>query len=260
MQRATLGLVLSLAVLFPKVSNAQAYAYGTPPPRATAAAADWQILSLPIVVNGLVYYPTRAFRLYDAGVMAQTGIYEGVPVYADVTLEPFSVVYVPVSASSLRVYEQKREGALAGTTASRTPSFPVDIASDTVLAVRGREAALSAVAGATGTTGTTGTTDASPRDRPTATAATAAVARTRPDRRATGVESIPAPRATDGVWLEFDGSRWYADGAAVPLSADRFEPIGAYRGFAVYREKHGAANAIWVSVVRDGPVAPYRRR
>src|ERR1700704_4132684 len=99
-----LGLVLSMAVLFPTMSNAQAYAFGTPAPEVTAAAADWQTRSAPIVVDGLVYFPTRAFRLFDAQVMMPTGVYEGVPVYADVTLQPFSIVYVPVTRSSMRVY------------------------------------------------------------------------------------------------------------------------------------------------------------
>src|SRR5947209_7898033 len=124
MRAFTLGLALSMAVLFPKVSNAQAYAFGSPVPEVTAASAAWQVNDSAIIVSGLVYYPTRAFRIFDPSLMMQQGVYQGVPIYADVTLQPFSVVYVPITRSTMRAYERKREGDLAGTTGSRTPSFP----------------------------------------------------------------------------------------------------------------------------------------
>jgi hypothetical protein len=46
----------------------------------------------------------------------------------------------------------------------------------------------------------------------------------------------------------------------VSFSPDRFVPIGAHRGFPVYREKSGDPDTIYVTVVADGPIAPYRRR
>ena len=51
-----------------------------------------------------------------------------------------------------------------------------------------------------------------------------------------------------------------ADGPATSFSPDRFEPVGDYRGFPVYRDKTAARDAIWISVVKDGPLAPYVRR
>ena len=251
MRAFTLGIVLSMAVLFPKVSNAQAYAFGTPAPEVTAATADWQTAGEPIVVNGLVYFATRQFRIFDPQVMQQTGIYQRVPIYSDVTMEPYSIVYVPITRSNMRLYERKREGALAGTTGSRTPSFPVEIASDTARANAARIAGT-AVAGATGAGGnalpapasSVGTTYAPDRDR----------------GRRTAMESIARPSGANGVWLEFDGARWYADGPAASFTPGRFEPIGEYRGFPVYRDKSSRKNEIWVSVMQDGPVAPYARR
>ena len=252
MRACTLGLVLSMAVLFPKVGNAQAYAFGSPAPEVTAGAADWQINGVPIVVNGLVYYPTREFRIFDPSVMMQTGVYQGVPIYADVTLQLYSIAYVPITRSSMRAYERKREGDLAGTTGSRTPSFLVEIASDTARANAARASGATAVAGAASTAGSTVPAPAS------SVGTTYAPARARPQRLQ--MESIPRAVATNGVWLEFEGGRWYADGPAVSFSPDRFEPIGEYRGFPVYREKQNAKSEIWVSVVKDGPVAPYVKR
>jgi len=264
MRACTIGVVLSLAVLFPKVSNAQAYAFGSPTPEVTAGTADWQARSEPIIVAGLVYFPTRAFRIFDPSVMVQSSVYQGVPVYADVTMQPFSVVYVPVTRSNMRAYERKREGELAGTVGSRTPSFPVEIASDTVRESTDRAARAATIAAATGTSGTAGavgTTGVLVAPQPAPTVGTAAAPdRSRPQRTIVQMIPTPARAATNGVWLQFDGARWYADGAAVPFSLDRFEPIGDYRGFPVYREKNGSAKAIWVSVIKDGPVAPYTRR
>ena len=80
----------------------------------------------PIVVGGLTYYPTRGFRLFDGQVMAQTGMFEGVPVYSDTTIEPYSELYVPLGSGRMRVYERRRERELAGTTGSHVPTFPVD--------------------------------------------------------------------------------------------------------------------------------------
>ena len=75
------------------------------------------------------------------------------------------------------------------------------------------------------------------------------------------MQSIPRPSTNNGVWLEFDNARWYAVGPATAFSPDRFEPLGEYRGFPVYRDKTRADGTIWVSVVKDGPaVAPYAKR
>ena len=63
-------------------------------------------------------------------------------------------------------------------------------------------------------------------------------------RLAAAALSIPPPSANRGIWLEFEGARWYSGGPAVPFSADRFTPIGDLCGFPVYRDKAGQP---WVS-------------
>ena len=83
-----------------------------------------------------------------------------------------------------------------------------------------------------------------------------------------GDAGTPRPRRTvitpvqagvaNGVWLEFNGARWYSDGPAASFSPDRFEPVGEYHGFPVYRDKISGSDDIWVSVVKDGPLAPYK--
>jgi hypothetical protein len=77
-----------MAMLLPNVGNAQVFQFRTPPPDVSAAAADWQINSVPIIVGGLTYYATRA---NDEAFSSQlsvisriaTGIAEGRELVAD---------------------------------------------------------------------------------------------------------------------------------------------------------------------------------
>jgi hypothetical protein len=237
MRALVLSLTLFAAVLFPNVGKAQVYPLRTAPPEVNAAGANWQLDGLPIVVNSSMYLPTREFRQFDGQVMAQVGVFEGVPIYADVTLEPHSIIYAPVGRDRLRVYERRRDHELAGTTGSRTPSFPVKSP-----AARPAEERIVGTAGHT---------------VPTAPASSNAVS-SRASR--TGLETIPRPRATRGVWLDFVGMRFYSAGAAASYSPDRFTKVGEYRGFPVYVENAGKKDKIWVQVVEGGPLAPYALR
>ena len=237
------GGMLTLAVLFPSLGNAQVYSLPslTRPPDVTAASAEWQINNRPILVQGLVFFPTSETRMFDSNVMIQTGVFEGVPVYSDATIEPFSLVYVPVGRASMRAYERRRDRELAGTTGSRTPTFPVAPAASPVQTPE-RAAVTVGISAATATM----------------TASLPAPEPSRPVR--TAVESIPRPRATDGIWIRFNGAKWYTNGEAVAYSPNRFAQIGDYRGFPVYREKDDHKDAIWVAIVQDGPLAPYSKR
>ena len=104
---------------FPNVGSAQGSPHRTAPPVVNAATADWQLNSEPIIVSSTLFQATRATRMFDGQVMVQVGVYQRVPVYADITLEPYSVVYVPVARNQLRVYERRRDHDLAATTGSR---------------------------------------------------------------------------------------------------------------------------------------------
>lgn len=232
MQGVTAGSLLLMVLLVPSLGSAQ--------PSRTAQAAEWQVLNEPILVNGLVYYPTMETRFFDRQIMTQTGVYLGVPVYADVTLEPHSVIYVPVSRGLMRGYERRREGELAGTQGSRVPYFPVEIPSG-IAAPEPR-------------------TVTNPRAVGTSGAAPPAPSGDTPRPAATRIASIPLPRGDDGIWLEYAGARWYSDGPAVVFDEARFRQVGVYRGFPVYRDRASGAGEIWVRVVADGPVAPYTKR
>ena len=253
------ALVLSVAVLLPKMGSAQVRAFRTPAPEVNAANASWQVNSEPITLGGLIFYPTREYRQFDGQVMAQIGVYEGVPMFADTTKEPWSLVYVPVGRERMRTFERARTGELEGTSGSRSASFV------TMPSNAGQEVTLATPANAGPPSATTerpvGTAGSIvPRPSATNTAVANIPERSRVTR--TRVETIPRPMATSnaGVWLDFNGARWYSAGSAVPYVADRFTPVGTYRGFRVYRANSGNRDRIWVSVVPDGPVAPYDKR
>src|SRR5687767_7786888 len=120
-----MSFFLSVAVLVPNVGIAQVYQLPTPLPAVTAASADWQISGRPIFHAGNFYYPAGATVFFDGNVMYRTGVYLGVPLYVDATLEPYSIVYVPIGRNVMRPYERRRQGELVGMVGSRTPSFPI---------------------------------------------------------------------------------------------------------------------------------------
>jgi hypothetical protein len=213
------GFLLSLFVA--------ALQFRNPNPDAVAATADWQINNEPIVAQGLTYYPTRESRMFDGQVMSQIDVYKGVPVYADVSISPFTLAYVPLTPTRMRTYERGPDG------------------DSRFISGRGR-----ADLGAVGTSGIEiwePVIIEAPIEAPSAPPAP------------TRVESIPRPRGTTGIWVEFNGVRWYNDGVAQSYTAERFVRAGDYHGFPVYRERGRAADRIWIATLNGGPLTPYRK-
>jgi hypothetical protein len=79
-------------------------------------------------------------------------------------------------------------------------------------------------------------------------------------RASVPVVKSPSRRpAGEGIWIEFDGARWYSAGPAVTYAAGRFTLIGRSRGFPVYRENDTAASRVYIPATADGLLAPYAR-
>jgi hypothetical protein len=189
--------------------------------------------------------------LFDGQVMAQAGMFEHVPVYTDTTIEPYTELYVPLGRWRMRVYERRRDSELAVTTGRHLPTFPVESPSvqPTDRPVFSTDEMRSREAVGTG---------GSFRPRLASDAASTVVPQRMSEKKRSIATRIPHS-ATDGIWLEFNGSRCHSSGPAVSFSPDRFEPMGEYRGFPVYRDTPGGNDEIWVSVVKDGPLAPYKK-
>jgi hypothetical protein len=249
-----------------------------PKPQATAAAAPWRLNRAPIFYAGTYFYPAGATVFFDGRTMTPSDVYDGVTLYADITLEPFSVVYVPIGRGLMQPYERRRDGGLAGTTGSRTPSFPVQVDTESSRPLEPPFEAARAVgfepAEATGhhRHGHVHMNEPRRENRE------AAAAEPEPFTAAGVVTIVPSTYQSPGsartfvnadlvtpaqrldVWIEFDGARWYSDGSSTPYEARRFEPAGNYRGFPVYREP-GSATRIFVrTVLPDGGLAPFIRR
>jgi hypothetical protein len=178
---------------------------------------------------------------FDPNVMVQVGVYRGVPIYADATLEPYSLVYVPVGGASMRRYERRRAGPLAGTAGSRTPWFIVESPRAT-MAPRD-EQVESPVA-------TAGVDPPGPATRSAAEVGLVVQPQV--------MESLPPPTSNRGVWIEYEGGTWGSAGKAVRRSP-ALTAIGAYHGFRVFRDPL-RADVILVETVLNGLLAPYMRQ
>lgn len=224
MRVCLLSLVLAIALMPAQTVSSQGMQLKTPNPDATAFDADWQVNNEPIVASGLTYYPTRETRMFDGQVMTQVDVYKGVPVYADMSIAPFTLVYVPLTPSRMRTYERPADGDRRVIT-GRGQVDPTPVA-------------------------TTGSAEAAPL----------IIVPPIVPRPAGRVETLRRPRGTAGVWVEFDGVRWFHDGSAQSFRPDRFARAGDYHGFTVYREQGTGADRIWIATVPGGPLTPYKRR
>jgi len=242
----TVALLLSSSWM-PGIGTAQVFGTETPPPIVTAASAPWQLSRDPIFYAGAFYEPSGPGAFFDGKVMVRTGVYDNIPLYEDATLQPYSVVYVPVGGLMMRPYVRLADSRLSGTRASEPLYVPQ---TDGVGRLIPDGYALVPV----GTLGTAGRTVEVPPE---------------PPFKAVGVVSVTAQSRNgvvetgpqlSGAWVEFDNSRWFSAGRAVDYDPSRFVPVGEYRGFPVYRERGVAGDRVFVTIVHDGPVAPFERR
>lgn len=253
---------------------AQIQSRPTDPPIVTAVNESWYQLREPIQFAGDLYYPAGPTVFFSGNIMVRTGHYNGVPLYADTTLEPYSVVLVPVSRGLMQPYERLRRGDLAGTTASRAPSFPVRTGAERPLlqapsAPTGAPRSTGAIGVASDETvvGTAGGTlrndatlarPAAPSDdtseRPVGTVGRISASGTNVGR---GVPLVTfrRPEGNDGVWVQFAGEKWVSAGTAVPMEAE-FRKVGEHAGFPVFA-REDREGTIYLPT-RPGLLAPYR--
>lgn len=263
---------LALIVLAASPADAQIQSRPTDPPLVTAENDSWYRLGEPIQFAGDLYYPAGAAVFFNGNTMVRTGHYNGVPLYADTTVEPFSIVLVPISRGLMQPYERLRRGDLAGTTGSRTPSFPVSTRrpAGSLAAAAGPPTAPPLPAGAisvftpetrpltvtppqridAGTTGLAG------RLEPTPLGTAGRLPRTivRPPA---SIVSLRRPENNDGVWIRFAGEKWISAGRAIPLQGPQFMQVGTYVGRPVYARRPLDEEVIYVPT-DTGLIAPYR--
>ena len=226
------GLIAACAFLISVPVFAQVNSRPTDPPIVSAENDSWYRLGEPVVVAGEFYYPAGPTTFFNGNVMVRVGHYNGVPLYANTTLEPHSIVLVPVGRNLMQPYERPRSGDLAGTTGSRLPSFP------------GRGEFL-------------------PREVPTIEAP----AIVPQPVGTTGVEPVPPlmpvqqrgkPFTYDSVSVRFMGEKWVMAGPSVEMQSDLVQ-IAEYKGFPVYA-RNGQQNERIYLPLSAGRVAPFTPR
>ena len=254
------SFIAVLVVLFAASSaGAQITSRPTDPPLVTAANESWYQLREPVQFAGELYYPAGAAVFFNGNTMVRTGHYNGVPLYADTTVEPFSIVLVPISRGLMQPYERPRRGDLAGTTGSRPPSFPVQVtptaASLPIAAVAPTNAPMPAGALGVYTPEPRGLSTITPSGSgPAAMAGTVGMVTT---PRPTPVVTLIRPTSNDGIWIQYQGAKYVSAGPAVPFDAAQFRRVGEHGTHPVFT-RGAQGDVIYLPTSRAGVVAPYR--
>jgi hypothetical protein len=241
------------ALLISSAAFAQATWQPSAPPLVTAENTTWFQAADPILWNGDYYYPAGAVQGFNPYQMVRSGSYRGIPLYTDATLEPYSIVFVPLNGGRLQPYERRRSGALAGTTGSRAPSLPTDI---------GAEGIAAPVIQAQGPPDFARAYDIAPVESAPVPASPPNAVGTSgrgEETPARPVTTILPPTGLNAIWIEFDGQRWFASGQSILYDASRLNQVGTYYGWTVYARKGDAgAKTIYVPSI-PGRLAPYSR-
>ena len=95
------------AVLLSTNAYAQAIWQPTPPPIVTAESTTWFQNGEPVTWDGSVFVVSGARRPFDGNVMVRSGIFRGIPLYTDATLEANTVVLVPMPGGWMQPYERR---------------------------------------------------------------------------------------------------------------------------------------------------------
>jgi hypothetical protein len=264
--RRTLVAVVLLAATS---ASAQMQSRPTDPPLVSAAGESWYQLREPLVIGSDLYYPAGASVFFNGHVMVRAGHYNGVPLYVDATLEPYSVLFVPIGRGSMQPYERPRRGALAGSSGSRLSAFPVRLAGDPGAAGPGVAVLPMTAVSPTQVPVSLGAMVSftpeplrlPPLPSPSVVpdvAAAAAVPAVQFSFTPQVIITSSQPQSNDGVWVQYDNQRWVSGGRAEIRTAD-FTQVGTYGAFPVFRRVGGPIDVVYLPT-REGVVAPYRRK
>jgi hypothetical protein len=263
-------LVLFALVLAATPAFGQVYSRPTEAPAVDAASQSWFRQREPIQIDGDTYYPAGATVFFNGNVMVRIGHYNGIPVYADASLAPHGVIFVPAGRGVMQPYERPRRGEYAGSVGNRFSNFPVRLLPEAADALPGAATAptqipLNGNAVGAYTADASGPVFPYPQlviavpPAPAATPVAAVAVDNTPARREPAIILTPyLPENNDGIWFRFANQRWVNAGRAEPHT-DAFNQVGTYSGFPVYRRDRGDMDLIYLPS-RNGLLTPYRRK
>lgn len=241
------ALLVAVLLASPAFATAQSLIRPEPAPARVAGKEAWYRAGEPVLHRGEPFYPGGSQIFFNPNLMVLAGEFRGVPIYVDPTIETGSVVFVPIGGGLMQPYEKLRAGDLAGTSGSRTPSFPTTSAS--TLEVDVPVGALGVI----------------PPAPPLVEGASTAPAPVRPAARGNARTAAPgrfvtiAPNTSArarGIWIDWNGQKWRSAGTTVRVGP-QLVAIGMYNGHTVYRGA-GGDGTIWIETAQ-GLAAPWRR-
>ena len=240
--------LIAVLVAFGSPATAQIQSRPTDPPLVTAANESWYLLGEPVQFAGDVYSLAGPPVFFNGNTMVRSGHYNGVPLYTDTTIEPFSMVLVPVSRGLMQPYRRLRSAAPVVIMAAVSPTAPplspgaISVYTPETAGTSGiRQPAVVARDDAAPLTEVVGTTGFAATRRPTTVP----------------VVSMRRPENNDGVWVMFGGEKWVSAGTAIPFVAAEFVRVGEYAGFPVFARPDFTQEVIYLPSTA-GLIAPYR--
>ena len=256
-RQTALGVLLTFSLIPP--AFAQMNMQPTRPPLVTAENERWYQAGEPVMFAGNIYYPAGAATHFNANEMIRSGSYRGIPLYTRTTIEPYSVVFVPIAGGLMQPYERPRSGELAGTSGSSASALSVAVGS----AGADRYPMLEAPAPPA-----IGSALVDEYDFPEAPPdAQGSTSRPHPSVGTSGEFQGPQPPlpvrggAANGIFVEFENSRWLSSGPPVPFDSRRFTKIGEFHDFPVYATRSHGASTIYIPVARGvDAVVPFSKR
>lgn len=257
-----IGAVVIGGLTASPASVAQTMLQPTPKPIYTADNEAWYQAGVPITFAGNIYYPAGPVVHFHANEMVRSGHYLGIPLYSRTTIEPYSIVFVPLYGGLMQPYERRRAGDVADTVGSMTPSFPVvKSAEQSNMEYVPGVGVIQAQAPPSWAGAPVDRTPIEPTDQPPG--ATSSVGTAGGETRVPlgPLASAKRPEGLNGVFVEYNSQRYFSDGPARDFDPKSFTRIGEYRGFPVYR-RGGETNTIYIPPLAGPPaiVAPYRTR
>jgi hypothetical protein len=231
-------------------------------PIVTADNEGWYVGGAPITFGGITYYPSGPMVHFNGNEMVRSGHFQGVPLYSRTTIEPYSLVFVPIGGGLMHPYERRREGDVAGTVGSVTPSFPVVRPVEQAGMMDYLPGAGMVQAQAPPSQLGEGVDRIALAEIPQtpATALVGTVGRA-PAAPVGPLTTARRPEGINAIYIVYGTQRYFADGPAVAFDEKLFTRVGEYHGFAVYRHK-GQDRTLYVSPLggASGVLAPYRAR
>ena len=205
------------ALLLSTHAYGQAIWQPTPPPIVTAESTTWFQSGEPVTWDGNVFVAAGAKRPFNGNVMVRSGVFRGIPLYTDATIEANTVVLVPLPGGWMQPYERR---AIAVELQTRQALGPPSLGPALVLTQDSLEPVQVAPAVARTTA-----------PAPVGTSGRAIAAPVQP------VTTVVPPTGANAIWVNFDGRRWYAAKRSIPYEASQLNEIGTYQGWTVYASR-----------------------